>query len=80
MPVEEEDPSYVYVLANTVRLQDAAQVVADARRAYLTAWNMPECQGRRQGVPLAPHPAAFYTQGHAVLGLRSRGVGLPDPA
>ena len=40
MPVEEEDPSYVYVLANTVRLQDAAQVVADYRRAYLTAWNM----------------------------------------
>ena len=41
MPVEEEDPSYVYVLASTVRLQDAAQVVADARRrAYLTAWNM----------------------------------------
>ena len=40
MPVEEEDPSYVYVFANTVRLQDAAQVVADARRAYLTAWNM----------------------------------------
>ena len=42
MPVEEEDPSYVYVLANTVRLQDAAQVVTDYRRAYLTAWNMPD--------------------------------------
>ena len=37
MPVEEEDPSYVYVLANTLRVQDAAQVVADYRRAYLTA-------------------------------------------
>ena len=40
MPVEEEDPSYVFVPASTVRLQDAAQVVADARLAYLTAWNM----------------------------------------
>ena len=35
---------------------------------------LPPQRGRRQGVPLAPHPAAFYTQGHAVLGLRSRGA------
>ena len=40
MSVEEEDPNYVFVPASTVRLQDAAQVVADYRRAYLTAWNM----------------------------------------
>ena len=37
-------------------------------------WHCPHRRGRRQGVPLAQHPAAFYTQGHAVLGLRSRGA------
>ena len=35
---------------------------------------LPPQAGRRQGVPLAQHPAAFYTQGHAGLGLRSRGL------